>query len=110
MEIDIYYIFMPTPALLAAARAAGAEWLAEPEACRGTENDRTGESHTRESVELAFWTVFRAKLLSEGEETDKNRPLRQQCNDLGFSGCWSLYVVRSSGDVEDLLEEARDLS
>ena len=108
MQLTIYYMFVPTSALVGAAQQAGQEWLLEPDVWIDVENDRTGREHPKEQVERAAWTVFLAKLVSDEAETDSQRRFRERCLQLGFEGCWSVYVARAGDSVEDLLAEAKE--
>jgi hypothetical protein len=109
MRIDIYYMFVPTLALTEAAREVGEEWLLESEIQMDAAFDRTGRRHLQADIEQAFWTVFLAKLVSERPEPRTSQQFRQRCLELGFSGCWSVYVAEGGGQVDQLLAEAKEV-
>lgn len=103
-------MLVPTRALVEEAQRAGEEWLLEPDVWTDAEHDRTGREHSLNEMECAAWTVFLAKLVSEGPETEAHRNFRKKCLQLGFSGCWSVYVARAGGSIEELLAEADKVS
>jgi hypothetical protein len=107
VQLTVYYMLVPTSALTEAAQAAGEQWLLEPDVWIDVENDRTGRAHPQADVEGAAWKVFLAKLASGDEETDGHRRFRKRCLELGFRGCWSVFVARAGDPVEDLFDEAQ---
>lgn len=108
MALIIYYMMVPTAALIEAARAGGEEWLLEPDVWIDVEHPRVGREHPQEQVERAAWTLFLAKLAWYGVESDAHRRFRELCLQLGFKGCWSVHVAKAGDRVEDLLAEAAD--
>ena len=108
MMLTIYYMFVPTDALITAAREADEEWILEPDVWTDEEYDRTGRRHAQEDVERAAWTFFIAKLVSAGPESERERTFRLKCLELGFEGCWKVYVARAGDPVGHLFEAAEE--
>jgi hypothetical protein len=108
MQLDVYYMFVPTPSLANAAQSTGMNWLLEPDLWMDTESDRAGLAHTQGQVEQAFWSVFLAKLVGEPPEPKPTVKFRQRCLELGFSGCWTVHVARGGESVDELLREAEE--
>jgi len=108
MQMMIYYTFAPTEALVEAARIAGEDWLLEPDVWIDTANDRTGPRHEQTTIEDAAWTVFLAKLVTDGPENDHAKALRLKCVELGFKGCWKVYLSRAAEPVESLINAAKE--
>lgn len=105
MQIAVYFIFLPTDALLKAAVSVEETSLVEPSVWTTRENDRSGLEHSQQDVERAFWSGFRAQLFYENE-TVVQRQFRERCHELGFSGCWTVLKTYGGGPAGDLIKEA----
>lgn len=108
MMNSIFYVFLPTPALLEAMAIAKEKYLAEVSVWITKEHDRVGQEHSGAQIESAFWTMFLAKLVGEDPEPALLYQLRKTCVQLGFAGCWSVVCTRSGGPAAELIEEADD--
>ena len=108
MQLTLYYMVVPTPALVEAAKQAGEEWLLEPDVWIDLECDRGPRQHSRDEIEKALWTVFLAKLACPDAETDLHRRFRLRCLELGFSGCWAIHLARAGDAIDDLFTEAAE--
>lgn len=105
MKIVVSFVFLPTNSVLEAAARVGEKSLVEPSVWTTYETDRIGLAHSQEEVEAAFWSTFRAQLFYDNE-TEGQRLFREQCNALGFDGCWSVVTARGGGSADDLASEA----
>ena len=108
MMLTIYYMFVPTDALVAAARDADEHWVFDLDVWSDVEYDRTGRRYPQEEVERAAWTFFLAKLVSAGPESERGRAYILKCVELGFDGCWKVYVARAGDPVDSLFEAAAE--
>lgn len=104
MEITIFYIFEPTPALCQLARSAGEEYLAQPSVWSVLQNDRVGAKYKREELEHAQWMHFVANLIVD-DETNESLEFRTKCLEMGFHGCWFTVQTKVGGPAEELMEE-----
>jgi hypothetical protein len=108
MLLTVYYVVVPTPALIEEAKRAGEEWLLEPDVWIDQEHDRVPPNYSRDAIEKALWTVFLAKLACPETETDIHRRFRLRCLELGFSGCWAIHVAHAGDPIDDLFAEAAE--
>lgn len=107
MKIAVHFVFIPKAELVLAAEKVGEARIVEPCVWTTHENDRTGMDHSQEDIERAFWNEFRANLFYENE-ADVQRRFRHFCNELGFSGCWSVLKTKGGGPAEDLIDSSRE--
>lgn len=108
MRVPIYYVLVPTDELLKAATETEQvwDWLVGTEVWSDT-SDGPQQGHFLEEVKKAAWTVFLAKLAGDEEGTEGQRRFMQRCLQLGFDGCWRIYVGAGGDPIEDLLDEAK---
>jgi hypothetical protein len=106
MEIQIFYVFIPTVFLAEVAKTANQEYLARVSVWTGKEYSRTGKEHSQDEVESAFWLLFLANLIESDPEPVEIRQMRDSCLKLGFSSCWDVVCTSDGGDISDLLAES----
>lgn len=106
MMLTVYYMFVPTDALSEAARAAEAYWVFDLDVW--TDEERATRRYPQEDVERAAWHFFLAKLVSAEPESEQNRKFRLTCLELGFEGCWKVYVAKAGDPVDHLFEAAEE--
>ena len=107
MRLPVHFIFVPSDSLVAAASRACEAGLAKAWVWTTHETDRTGQDHSQQELERAFWAEFQAQLIYDNE-TDIQRSFRASCLQLGFAGCWTVIRTGWGGPAEDLLESGRE--
>lgn len=108
METQLFYVFIPTCALVEVAKSAGQEYLTEVGVWIDKAHDRIGKEHGQEELKLAFWSLFLANLIGEYPEPHELRNMREICLKLGFENCWTVVCTAYGGEVADLLSEASE--
>ncbi|WP_139215494.1 hypothetical protein [Lysobacter sp. cf310] len=103
MRLPLYFIFLPTSALVAAALQVNEAGMAKAWVWTTHEHDRTGSDHSQQELEQAFWADFQANLIYD-DETEAQKSFRNFCVQLGFSGCWTVVQTGWGGPAEDLIE------
>jgi hypothetical protein len=106
MQIEIYYVFTPTAALVDFARAAGVEAEIQVSVCTDFESDRIGRWHDRELIEHSFWNIFVAQLYYDEPEPEHLVAFRDKCLELGFSGCWTVTDASPLGNAKEIIAES----
>jgi hypothetical protein len=109
MRTTVYFVLLPTAALVDLAGRYGFSDVIESGVWQTFRHDRTGLEHSKEQVEEAVWTIFVGNFeLTDGTHRETAKQFLSECVTLGFTGCWEVHVVGGGDSVETLMAEARE--